>query len=93
MTHPRLHGAVNPGKLAVLMSDGSPGLTYGELEDRANGGGQLLRSLRIGPRDKTAYWLPNCPEVFEVQGNSGLVLKSSPTADWPGSLTPVSTKK
>lgn len=66
MTHPRLHAAVNPGKPAVLMSDGSPGLTYGELEDRANRGAQLLRSFGIGAGDTIAYWLPNCPEVFEV---------------------------
>lgn len=66
MTHPRLHAAVNPAKPAVVMSDGSTGLTYGELEDRANRGAQLLRSLGIGPGDTIAYWLPNCPEVFEV---------------------------
>lgn len=66
MTHPRIHGATEPDKLAVLMSDGSPGLTYGELEDRANRGAHLLRSLGIGRGDTIAFWLPNCPEVFEV---------------------------
>jgi long-chain acyl-CoA synthetase len=66
MTHPRLHAAANPAKLAVLMSDGSPGLTYGELEDRANRGAHLLRSLGIECGDTIAFWLPNCPEVFEV---------------------------
>jgi len=66
MTHPRLHAAANPAKPAVLMSDGSPGLTYGELEERANRGAHLLRSLGIERGDTIAFWLPNCPEVFEV---------------------------
>lgn len=66
MTHPRLHALAQPAKLAIVMSDGSAGLTYGELEDRANRGAQLLRALNIAPGDTIAYWLPNCPEVFEV---------------------------
>lgn len=66
MTHPRIHAATDPNKAAVLMSDGSPGLTYGELEERANRGAQLLRSLGIVRGETIAYWLPNCPEVFEI---------------------------
>jgi acyl-CoA synthetase (AMP-forming)/AMP-acid ligase II len=66
MTHPRLHAAADPDKPAVLMSDGSPGLTYGELEDRANRGAQLLRSLGIEHGETISFWLHNCPEVFEV---------------------------
>lgn len=38
MTHPRLHAAATPDKPAVTMSDGSPGLTFGQLEARANQG-------------------------------------------------------
>lgn len=66
MTHPRLHAAAHPDKPAVIMSDGSGSLTYGELEDRANCGARLLRSLGIDRGETIAYWLPNCPEVFEV---------------------------
>ncbi len=66
MTHPRLHAAADPARPAVIMTDGSPGLTYGELEVRANRGAHLLRSLGIARGDGIAYWLPNCPEVFEV---------------------------
>ena len=66
MTHPRLHARVSPDKPAVVMSDGSPGLTYGELEDRANRGAHLLRELGVKRGDTVAYWLPNCPEVYEV---------------------------
>ncbi|MBS0474317.1 MAG: acyl-CoA synthetase [Proteobacteria bacterium] len=66
MTHPRLHAAAAPDRPAVIMADGSPGLTYGDLEDRANRGAQLIRSLGIMRGDTIAYWLPNCPQVFEV---------------------------
>ena len=66
MSHPRLHALADPARPAVIMTDGSPGLTYGELEDRANRGAHLLRSLGIRRGDGIAYWLPNCPEVFEV---------------------------
>ncbi len=66
MTHPRLHALADPDRPAVIMTDGAPGLTYGELEDRANRGAHLLRSLGIARGDGIAYWLPNCPEVFEV---------------------------
>lgn len=66
MTHPRLHAAAHPDKLAVVMSDNSASLTYGALEDRANRGAQLFRSLGIGQGETIAYWLPNGPEVFEV---------------------------
>jgi acyl-CoA synthetase (AMP-forming)/AMP-acid ligase II len=66
MTHPRLHAANHPDKPAVIMSDRAGGLSYGELEERANRGAQLLRALGIGQGETIAYWLPNCPEVFEV---------------------------
>ncbi len=66
MTHPRLHAATAPDRAAVIMTDGSPGLTYAELEDRANRGARLIRDLEIGRGDTIAYWLPNCPQVFEV---------------------------
>jgi len=48
------------------MSDGGGALTYAMLEDRANRGAQLLRSLGVARGDTIAFWLPNCPEVFEV---------------------------
>ena len=66
MSHPRLHARTSPYKPAVVMSDGAPGLSYAELEDRANRGAHLMRSLGIGRGDSIAFWLPNCPEVFEV---------------------------
>lgn len=66
MTHPRLHAAADAAKLAAVMGDGTNCLSYGELEDRANRGAQLLRSLGIGQGESIAYWLPNCLEVFEV---------------------------
>ena len=66
MTHPRIHAAAHPDKPAVMMTDGSAGLTYGELEIRANQGAHLLRSLGVARGDTIAYWLPNVPAVFEV---------------------------
>ena len=66
MSHLRLHAAATPDKPALVMSDGSPGLTYGELERRANQGAQLIRALGLRREDAVAYWLPNCPEVFEL---------------------------
>lgn len=66
MTHPRLYATIHPDKPAVIMSDGSAILTYGALEERANRGAQLLRRLGINRGDSIAFWLPNCPEVFEV---------------------------
>lgn len=66
MTHPRLHALAAPDRPAVIMSDGSAGLTYAQLEDRANRGARLIRSLGITAGQTIAYWLPNCPEVFEV---------------------------
>ncbi|PKB14401.1 acyl-CoA synthetase (AMP-forming)/AMP-acid ligase II [Novosphingobium kunmingense] len=66
MTHPRLHARAAPDRPAVIMSDGSSSLSYGELEDRANRGARLIRSLGIAGGQTIAFWLPNCPEVFEV---------------------------
>ncbi|MBN8484282.1 MAG: acyl-CoA synthetase [Sphingomonadales bacterium] len=66
MTHPRLHALAAPDRPAVIMTDGSPGLSYAQLEDRANRGVRLIRSLGIATGQTIAYWLPNCPEVFEV---------------------------
>ena len=55
MTHPRLHALAAPDRPAVTMTDGSPGLTYGELESQANRGAQLIRSLGIGRGETIAY--------------------------------------
>ena len=66
MSHPRLHARTAPDRPAVVMTDGSPGLTYAQLEDRADRGAHLLRELGIGKGENIAYWLPNCPDVYEV---------------------------
>src|SRR5215212_2074058 len=65
MTHPRIHAANTPDKLAVVMSDGSAILTYGELEDRANQGAHLLRARGLARGDSVAFWLANGTGVFE----------------------------
>lgn len=65
MTHPRIHAAADPAKPAVIMSDGSATLTYGQLEDRADRGAHLLRARGIVRGDTVAFWLGNDPGVFE----------------------------
>src|SRR5215210_7440299 len=65
MTHPRIHAASAPEKPAVLMSDSSAMLTYGELEDRANQGAHVLRAKGFARGDSVAFWLPNGTGVFE----------------------------
>lgn len=66
MTHPRVHAAADPHKPAVIMSDGSATLTYGQLEDRADRGAHLLRARGIVRGETVAFWLANGPGVFEV---------------------------
>ena len=66
MTHPRLHALADPDRPAVVMSDGSGSLSYGELERRANQGAHAIRALGIQGGDTIAFWLPNDPAVFEV---------------------------
>lgn len=64
--HPRFHAEAHPDKAAVIFSDSSAALSYGELERRANQGAHLLRSLGIGAGDTIAIWLPNCLEYYEI---------------------------
>ncbi|MCW1384812.1 acyl-CoA synthetase [Novosphingobium sp. KCTC 2891] len=66
MSHPRHHARAQPERPALIMTDGSRGLTYAELEDRANQGAWLLRKLGVERGDTVAFWLPNCAEVFEI---------------------------
>ena len=66
MTHPRLHALRNPDHPAVIMSDNSATLTYGELECCANQGAHLFRSLGIRNGDTIAIWLPNLPDFHII---------------------------
>jgi acyl-CoA synthetase (AMP-forming)/AMP-acid ligase II len=66
VTHPRIHAARNPGHPAVIMSDGSATVTYGQLDRLADQGAQLFRSLGLRTGDTIAVWLPNCPEFLSI---------------------------
>ncbi|NBU84562.1 MAG: acyl-CoA synthetase [Sphingomonadaceae bacterium] len=83
MTHPRIHAARHPDHPAVIMSDGSATLSYGEMERRANQGAQLFRSLGIQYGDTIALWLPNLPDfhiVYWAAQRSGLYITPIATA-------------
>jgi long-chain acyl-CoA synthetase len=66
MTHPRIHAERNPAHPAIIMSDGSATITYGELEALANKGAQWLRKLGLKTGDTIAVWLPNCPDFLSI---------------------------
>ena len=57
---------VPPGKLAVVMADGSRPVTYGELEARSRQVARLLASLGVRVGDHVAIMLANRPEYFEI---------------------------
>jgi long-chain acyl-CoA synthetase len=83
MTHPRLHALRNPDHPAVIMSDNSATLTYGDLERQANQGAQLFRSLGVKPGDTIAVWLPNLPDfhiVYWAAQRAGLYITPVATA-------------
>jgi long-chain acyl-CoA synthetase len=83
MTHPRLHALRNPDHPAVIMSDDSATLTYGDLERQANQGAQLFRSLGVKAGDTIAVWLPNLPDfhiVYWAAQRAGLYITPVATA-------------
>jgi long-chain acyl-CoA synthetase len=66
VTHPRIHAARAPQHPALIMSDGSAVVTYGELDALADRGAQLFRSLGLQTGETIAVWLPNCPEFLTI---------------------------
>jgi len=65
VTHPSLHAAVTPDKIAYRMARGAA-LTYRELDERSNQGAQLFRSLGLGVGDGIAILMENCLEFLEI---------------------------
>jgi long-chain acyl-CoA synthetase len=55
-----------PDKPAVVMSDGSRGLTYAELDDRSRRVESLLQTTGTGRGDHVALVMENTPEFLEV---------------------------
>ncbi len=65
MTHPSIHAAATPGKIAYRMAGGTA-ITYRELDERSNQGAQLFRALGLGVGDCMAILLENCLEFMEI---------------------------
>jgi acyl-CoA synthetase (AMP-forming)/AMP-acid ligase II len=64
--HPGLIAKDNPDKVAYVMADSGQEVTYGELEDAANRGAQLFRSLGLERGDHIAILLENHPAFFQI---------------------------
>jgi len=60
MTHPSIHARATPDKIAYMMAETGRGITYRELDDRANQGAQLFRALGVNRGDHVAMLLENC---------------------------------
>lgn len=81
--HPRIHAAEAPGRPAAILAETGQTLCYGDLEERANRGAHLFRSLGIASGDAIVIWLPNLLEYFEVYWaaqRAGLYIAPIPTA-------------
>lgn len=64
--HPRPFAESQPDKHAVVMAAGDHGMTYAELERRANKGAQALRALGLRNGDTLAIASDNRLEFFEI---------------------------
>jgi len=65
VTHPSIHAAATPEKIAYRMAAGAS-ITYRDLDERSNQGAQLLRSLGLGVGDGIAILMENCLEFLEI---------------------------
>ncbi|MFN2544014.1 MAG: AMP-binding protein [Actinomycetota bacterium] len=65
------HARRNPWKTAI--SDGDRQVSFGELHGRSCRAAHLLRGLGIGPEQRLAVALPNCPEFFEVSAAAAML--------------------
>jgi len=66
LTHPSVHAAVTPDKIAYLMAGSGATLTYRQLDERSNQGAHLFRSLGLAPGDCVAILMENCLEFLEI---------------------------
>jgi long-chain acyl-CoA synthetase len=66
MTHPSIHAAATPHKIAYMMAESGQGITYRQLDERANQGAQLFRSLGVQAGDHIAMLLENSTTFMEI---------------------------
>ncbi|MGV9680598.1 acyl-CoA synthetase [Nocardia sp. NPDC003482] len=64
--YPGVHAARFPDKAAVLLADGSAGLSYGELEERSARLARYLHGAGLRRGDHVALLTDNDPRTFEV---------------------------
>ncbi len=65
MTHPAIHAAATPDKIAYQMAGGAT-LTYRELDERSNQGARLFRALGLRVGDSIALLMENGLAFMEV---------------------------
>ncbi len=64
--HPIHHARTMPDKVAYIMAATGESVTYGELDQRANQGAQLFRSLGLKRGDAVAVFMDNSPRYYEI---------------------------
>lgn len=64
--HPRHFARKAPDRPAIVMAASGETVSYSALENVANRGAQLFRSLGIATGDTIALWLKNCRDYFEI---------------------------
>lgn len=63
--HPRFQAGACPDKPAAIIADTGESLSFGALEQVANQGAHLFRSLGLQAGDTVAIWMPNSLRYFE----------------------------
>jgi len=64
--YPRLFAQTAPDRAAIIMAADGSATSYADLEEAANRGAHLFRSLGIATGTTIAIWLKNCPEYYPV---------------------------
>jgi acyl-CoA synthetase (AMP-forming)/AMP-acid ligase II len=66
MTHPSVHAALTPEKIAYRMAGSGAALTYRELDERSNQVAHLFRALGLRPGGNVALMMENCLEFLVI---------------------------
>jgi non-ribosomal peptide synthetase component F len=69
--------ARTPAKAAIVMTDGSPGRSYAELDRRSRQVANLLRAHGVGPKDHVALLMDNSPEFSGRQRFTAVVCEGA----------------
>ena len=64
--HPIHHARAMPDKVAYIMAGTGEAVTYGQLDQRANQGAHLFRSLGLKRGDAVAVFMDNSPRYYEI---------------------------